>query len=306
MELTQYDKFSLCKGFYDLLSSGKTLKEKESTYANKINASVIISFYNKIEYLKLALAGFEIQSMKDFEIIIADDGSSKDVAEAVDKLADDFPLPVKHIWQEDNGFRKNRILNKAIIEAASDYLIFIDGDCVPHSRFVEEHLRHKENRAALTGRRVNLSHRITAELSEEKVKNRFLEMKFGKIIIDGIFGDSYDVEKGFYVKSEFLRNKLNKKKRGLLGCNMSMNKADLLAVNGFDERYKAPSIGEDSDLQYRLELNGVEIKSLNNIAVQYHLHHKLLPRKEENLILFEKVKASAKARTDFGIEKTER
>jgi len=269
-----------------------------------IDASVIISFYNKIDYLKLVLAGFEVQSVRNFEIIIADDGSNKEVAEAVDKLADNFPLPVKHIWQEDNGFRKNKILNKAILDSASDFIIFIDGDCVPHSRFVEEHLKHKKNKTALTGRRVNLSPKITSWLSAEKIKNRILEKNFGKVIIDGIFGNSYDVEKGFYLKSEFFRNFINRKKRGLLGCNMSMNKSDLLAVNGFDERYKAPSIGEDSDIQFRLELNGVEIKSLNNIAVQYHLYHKLLPRKEENLVLFEKVKVSNRAWTNSGIEKT--
>ncbi len=270
--------------------------------ANKINASVIISFYNKIEYLKLVLAGFEIQSAKNFEVIIADDGSRKEVTDTVNEIISSLPFEVKYLWQEDSGFRKNKILNKAILEAASDFIIFIDGDCIPHSHFVEEHIKHREEKSALTGRRVNLSAKITSLLTPEKIKNHYLEKGFVKLAADGIFGDSYDVEKGFYLKSEFLRKIINKKSRGLLGCNMSMNKADLLAINGFDERYEAPSIGEDSDLQFRLELNGVRIKSLNNIAVQYHLHHELLPRKEANLILFEEVKKSAKAKTDFGIK----
>jgi len=76
-----------------------------------------------------------------------------------------------------------------------------------------------------------------------------------------------------------------------------------MRINGFDERYEAPSIGEDSDVQYRLELNGIKIKSLNNIAVQYHLYHKLQERLKVNLELFEKVKESGLAFTQFGIEK---
>ncbi len=269
-----------------------------------MKATIIISFYNKINYLKLLFSGFELQSEQDFEVIIADDGSDKDVVNQIKKLVYEQRFPVKHLWHENLGFRKNKILNKAIVEANSDYIVFIDGDCVPHSKFVEEHIRNQEEKTALTGRRVNLSEKITNTLTPEKISERYLENRFHKIIFDGIFGKSYDVEKGFYLKSKLLSKSFNKKERGLLGCNMSMWKKDLLAINGFDERYVAPSIGEDSDLQFRLELKGVRIKSLNNIAVQYHLYHKLLPRKDENLQLFEKVKSSGKARTDFGIEKT--
>lgn len=75
-------------------------------------------------------------------------------------------------------------------------------------------------------------------------------------------------------------------------------------VNGFDERYVFPSIGEDSDLQFRLELNGIKIKSLNNIAIQYHLYHKLQERRKENLVLFDEVKKSRIAFTPYGIKKS--
>jgi len=122
------------------------------------------------------------------------------------------------------------------------------------------------------------------------------------MIEDGLFGKSDYVERGFYVENKFLRKFLNKKKRGLLGCNFSLFKKDMLAINGFDERYELPSIGEDSDVQFRLELNGVEIKSLNNIAVQYHLFHKLQDRPQKNLDLFAKIKESGLAFTPFGIK----
>lgn len=266
------------------------------------DVSVIISFYNKIDYLKLLFAGFERQTFRSFEIIIGDDGSREEVVEEIEKLTPQLSFPLKHLWQEDKGFRKNKMLNKTIIAAGAPYIIFIDGDCVPHKKFVKEHFDAAEKGVCLTGRRVNLSSKITSSLTEKNVKAGFLENSFN-IIPDGLFGNSFDVEKGFYFRNNFLRNYFNKKKRGLLGCNFSIYKEDIQKINGFDERYEAPSIGEDTDLQYRLELIGIKIKSLNNIAVQYHLHHKLQERLQKNLDLFNEVKKSGVSFTRYGIIK---
>lgn len=268
-----------------------------------MKASVIISFYQKIEYLKLVLAGFERQTEKDFEIIIADDGSDENVVKQIEELSKDISYRLTHVWQEDKGFRKNKILNQAIVSSNSDYLIFVDGDCVPHSKFVEEHLSAKNNNTCLTGRRVNLSQKFTGKLNTQNIKKGYLEKSFALMIFDGLFGKSNYVEKGFYTKNNFLRKIFNKKQRGLLGCNFSLFKEDLLSINGFDERYEAPSIGEDSDVQFRLELNGIKIKSLNNIAVQYHLFHNLQPRLQKNLDLFNSIKMQKTTFSPFGIKK---
>ena len=123
------------------------------------------------------------------------------------------------------------------------------------------------------------------------------------MIYDRNFGQSTYVEKGIYVRYALLRNILNKKYRGSVGCNFSLFKKDIIGINGFDERYEAPSVGEDTDIQYRLELSGVTIKSINNIAIQYHLYHKLLSRPEKNLKLFRTVKAWGNYFTPFGIKK---
>lgn len=269
-----------------------------------IDLSLIISFYNRIDYLKLVFAGLEIQTFKNFEVIIADDGSNETIVQELKELIQKVNLPVTHIWQEDKGFRKNKILNKAIVQSRSDYLVFIDGDCIPHSEFLREHFENREEKTCLTGRRVNLSRKITNRLNEQLVKEKFLEKNHFLILFDSIFGETVDFEKGIYIKSKTLRKFINKKPRGLLGCNFSVFKKDILAVNGFDERYENPSIGEDTDLQFRLELLGIKIKSLNNIAVQYHLYHKLQERKEENLKLFEEVKKSKIAFTPYGIQKS--
>jgi glycosyltransferase involved in cell wall biosynthesis len=268
-----------------------------------IKATVIAAFYNRLDYLKLVLAGFERQTEKIFELIIADDGSRADVVKEIEKIILSHSFPIKHVWQEDKGFRKNKILNKAITESESDYLIFIDADCVPHRSFIEGHLTFSTKTFSLTGRRVNLSEKITNLLSEKNVRNGFLEKNLFLLIKDGMFGKSFDVEKGFYFKNNFLLNFFNRKSRGLLGCNFSSFKEDLVKVNGFDERYEAPSVGEDSDIQFRLELSGKKIKSINHAAVQYHLYHKLQERPQRNLKLFELVKESKLAYTPFGIKK---
>jgi glycosyltransferase involved in cell wall biosynthesis len=268
-----------------------------------VKTSVIAAFYNNIKYLKLVLAGFERQTEKNFELIIADDGSTEEVVKEIESIASNYSFRLKHTWHPDKGFRKNKILNQAFLASESDYLIFIDSDCVPHSKFVEEHLNEKEVQKVLTGRRVNLSQKITNELTEQNVKDEFIEKNYLKIIDDGLFGKSYDVEKGFYFENKFLKKFFNKKYRGILGCNFSLYKKDLLDINGFDERYEAPSIGEDSDVEFRLGLNGLKVKSLNHIAVQYHLYHKLQERLQKNLDLFEDVKKARIAYTPFGLKK---
>lgn len=111
-------------------------------------ATVIAAFYNKIDYLKLVLAGFERQTTKEFELIIADDGSAENVVLEINKLKSHYTFPIKHIWQEDKGFRKNKILNKAITESETDYLIFIDADCIPHRGFVQPSSSARRRRAA--------------------------------------------------------------------------------------------------------------------------------------------------------------
>jgi len=268
-----------------------------------IKATVIAAFYNRLDYLKLVLAGFERQTTKNFELIIADDGSGSDIVDEIEKLSSNYSFPIKHTWQEDKGFRKNKILNKAIIESKSDYLIFVDADCIPHRGFADGHLKFAQKNVLLTGRRVNLSPKITKQLTEEKVLNGFPEKKYFKLIFDGLFGESVDVEKGFYSANKFILKVFNRKKRGILGCNFSLFKEDILKVNGFDERYVYPSMGEDSDLQLRLEMLGVKIISVNHATVQYHLYHKLQERHPENLELYAKVKNSGIAYTPFGLRK---
>ena len=264
--------------------------------------SLIIAFYNQPDYLTLVMAGLERQTLKDYEIIIADDGSNEQTVSQIQEMILQSELPIHHVWHEDHGFRKNRILNQAIQKAAGEYLVFIDMDCIPHREFMREHVVNGRAGVCLTGRRVNLSDKISQKLSPDLIREGYLENHIWQLIFDGLFGQSKDVEKGIYLKSSWLRGILNRKMRGILGCNFSVSKKDMLDVNGFDERYEAPSVGEDTDVQYRLELNDIRIKSVNHMAIQYHLYHPLQPRPKENLDLFKKIQASAQAFTSYGIQ----
>jgi glycosyltransferase involved in cell wall biosynthesis len=266
--------------------------------------SLIIAFYNKIDYLKLVLAGLERQTFTNFEIIIADDGSKEEIVSELKKIIETSSLTIRHIWHEDKGWRKNEILNKAVLIAHAPYLVFIDGDCIPHRDFIKEHIELSEENVCLTGRRVNLGQKITIGLTPQKVKNGWLEKNYITMLFHSFFRES-NIEKGVYIRNRNLRVFLNKEKRGILGSNFSLPKDILLKINGFDERYKTTGYGEDSDVQFRLELIGVVIKSLNYIALQYHLYHKELPRPQSGYDLLNQVKTEKEAFTRFGIQKLE-
>lgn len=119
--------------------------------------SLIISFYNKLDYLKLILASLEAQTFSDFEVVISDDGSSDKVCRELEDIIRKSDFPIKHVWHEDKGWRKNMILNKSITASRGDYLVFIDGDCILHPRCLEEHFNARRKNRIIAGRRVNLS-----------------------------------------------------------------------------------------------------------------------------------------------------
>lgn len=270
-----------------------------------LKASVIISVYNRFDFLQLVLAGLETQTERDFEVIISDDGSNEAFVSQLTQLRGDSSLRIRHNWHADEGFLKNRILNVSIRSAIGAQLIFLDGDCIPHPAFVAEHLAHGGPGRCLAGRRIDLSDRLTRQLTPTRIRNGILQSPATMLseLVSFLSRRTFHFMNGFYVTNSLLRRYFNRKERGLLGANFSVMKSDLEAINGFDERYTAPTFGEDSDVEFRLRLHNVYIIPVLNIAVTYHCHHKLLPRPEANKALYEQVVREAQAFTPYGLVK---
>lgn len=245
-------------------------------------ATLIISVYNKVNYLKLVLAGVARQSWKNFEVIIADDGSVDEMKDFIDNYRPSSKFPILHLWQEDSGFRKNKILNEAIKSASTGYFIFIDGDCVPHRYFVEAHLSERDANSVLCGSRVMLSENITNSLTQEKIINGHLEKLTFNIISDAIKGTATRLEEGIFIKNKHLRRIKNRKKVNILGSNFSIEKKYLEMINGFNEDYVGAGLGEDTDIQFRLSLLNLYFKSVKNYAILYHLYHSKTIESEKN------------------------
>jgi glycosyltransferase involved in cell wall biosynthesis len=137
-----------------------------------MQASVIFSTYNSEKWLEKVIIGFSVQTYKDFEIIIADDGSREATKNLIDKLRAEIDIPIVHVWQEDNGFQKSQILNKAIIASNSDYLIFTDGDCIPRKDFVQTHIDYREQGYFLSGGYFKLPMSISELISKDDIVNQ--------------------------------------------------------------------------------------------------------------------------------------
>lgn len=234
-----------------------------------ISSSLVISTYNSPKALELSLLSLLQQNILPDELIIADDGSKKETQELIEHYRRLLPLPVKHIWHEDDGFRKTVIMNKAMAQAKGDYIIQIDGDIIMHPYFIVDHLNHMQENNFIVGSRTLLNQTKTAELKKTK---QLSDMGFFSSGIDNRLNSLRIVplQRFFFTHQD--RNIFHGK-----GCNMSFWKKHFLAANGYDEAYMGWGL-EDTDLIVRLMHLGLHKKTLKFGAVAYHLHHKISSR----------------------------
>lgn len=232
--------------------------------------SIIITTYNAQEWLRKVLIGYTIQTEQDFEIVIADDGSTPETQKMLSSFTSKFKHPIIHVWQEDDGFQKSKILNKAIVNCNSDYLLFTDGDCIPRKDFVSMHLKNKEIGYFLSGGYFKLPMQISSLISENDIINQ------------NCFHLSWLKKNGF--KPNFKSSKLTKShlfaqfmnwitptKKSWNGHNSSGWKSDIIAINGFNQDMKYG--GLDRELGERLFNNGMLSKQIRYSAICVHLDH---------------------------------
>lgn len=237
-------------------------------------ASVLVSTYNRPEHLDRCLEGFRHQTERDFEVLVADDGSGPATREVIERHAKDYPVSLRHVWQPDEGFRKCRILNQASREASAAYLVYTDSDCVPHRRFVEMHLRYRAPGRYLVGRSVKWGPRRTHAIDLGDVAaGRHARIGL-RDLWENARGANRNVPYGFFLPGDasFRLVQRLKKNRNLRGGNCSLWKSDLERVNGWNEDFESWGL-EDVELGYRLRLAGVEPMLVVNRAVTFHLWH---------------------------------
>ena len=195
------------------------------------------------------------------------------------------------------------MLNKAVSAASAPYLVFIDGDCIPHRDFLRDHWEHRRSGTLLSGRRVNWSKEISDAVTLEHVRSGAFERLSLTILADGLQARSANLEDGVRIQSRLIRRLLTSNRPRILGCNFSVDKELLEKVNGFNEDYKAPGLGEDSDLAFRLQLTGVNLLTLRNIAILFHLYHPRTVVGEANQRLYDAIVAAANPICRNGLRK---
>ncbi len=237
--------------------------------------SVIVTTYNRPDALSLVLQGLALQTNKDFEVLIADDGSTTETKTLIDNTQWNFPI--KHIWHEDQGFRAALIRNLAVKQAQGDYLIFIDGDCVPRSDFIERHSELAERGWFVAGSRLLLNPSLTEEaVTGSKNILRWNFLHWFKMRVTGGCNRILPL-----IYLPFLpRKRKSQEWRGAKTCNLAMWRDDFNRVKGFNEQF----IGwgyEDSDLVVRLIKAGVRRKQGQYAVTVLHLWHKENDRQHE-------------------------
>ncbi|TBN06413.1 glycosyltransferase [Hyunsoonleella flava] len=269
-----------------------------------IDISVIISTYNMPEWLEKVLWSYQFQTYKNFEVVIADDGSTDDTKSLITNIASKVDYPINHVWHPDNGFQKTIILNKATVAAKGDYLVYTDGDCIARNDFLEVHFNKRQKGYFLSGGYFKLPMSISEMITKEDIEQQ----------------TCFDIQwlKKNGLKSSFKNNKITSSgiKEAMLnnftpttatwnGHNASGWKKDIIEANGYDERMQYG--GEDRELGERLFNAGIKAKQIRYSAICLHLDHERGYVKPEMIAKNKQIRAETKKkkikRTEYGITK---
>ena len=235
-----------------------------------MRCSLIVTTYNRPDALVAVLHGLSAQTDRGFEILIADDGSTEDTAIQVARAIVSMDIPVRHLWQEDRGFRAGAVRNLAIDAARGEYLVFLDGDCVPRPGFVAAHRRLATRGWFVAGNRILLSQAFTARmLTRGTPFHAWSLAHWGGVRLVGGINRFLPLLDGF---DGAWRNVSPQRWQGARTCNLAVWREDLITVNGFDERYTGWG-HEDADLAIRLIRAGIQRRDGRFATAVLHLWH---------------------------------
>lgn len=234
--------------------------------------SLIVATYDRPGVLELVLASLERQTYDDFDVVIADDGSGPEIKALVEAWGERAGRRVIHVHQDDLGFRKTIIANRAVAESGSDYLVFIDADCILHHRFMERHVLRRKPGQVLSGRRVMLDPELSARLSIDDIRTA----RFEKPAFWWKHAKAHDRRNGLYAPALYGWRGGWSREYAILGSNFSLHRKDFSLVNGYDEAILGRGM-EDINLRTRLLNAGVAVRCISQEALQYHCHHNAAP-----------------------------
>ncbi len=237
--------------------------------ASKI--SVIVTTYNRPDALTAVIEACFAQDDPHFEIIIADDGSTNNTRDCVEALRARSPVPLRHVWQPDEGFRAARVRNLGTLAASGDYIVFLDGDCIPARNFVSQHRRLARPGFLVSGSRVLVSEQYTNTLLASRIDlQRLGAIERLRLRLAGHFNKFLQT---VLILPDLGRERRKFTWRRIKSCNLAVWRGDLDRVNGFDESFTGWG-HEDSDLVVRLFNAGVLRKDGAFATEVYHLWHR--------------------------------
>jgi glycosyltransferase involved in cell wall biosynthesis len=234
-----------------------------------ITLALIINTFNQPDYLSRVLQAVSRQSVLPDEVLLADDGSGNETKAVFDQWRTAQKFRCEHAWQEHQGFRRARALNQAVAWARGSYLVFLDGDTIPHPRFVADHRALAGASRFVQGHRALIGEKAAAWFGE----NDFSADRRRALLQNQISG----LRNSF--RWPFAFRKINHRLRGIRGCNLAIWRSDLVRVNGYNEAF----VGwgrEDTELVVRLKNSGVRRLDVRGRALCYHLWHPPVSRAE--------------------------
>mgnify|MGYP002725745282 CR=1 FL=1 len=229
-----------------------------------MKVTVVVPTYNRPDALVKVIEGLLHQTRLPDEIIIADDGSKDETKRKILKYLAHKSVRIKHVWQEDKGFRAARIRNKAIIRSTGDYIVLLDGDCIPEKHFIEDHTDLAREGCFFQGKRV-----LVNEQAADAFDYRDCNTMSRRITLSAK-GDL--ANRHHILRVPMWPSRTTKKLSGAKSCNMGFFKTDLVAVNGFNHAFEGWG-REDSELVVRLFKYGLLRRENRFRAICYHLWH---------------------------------
>lgn len=264
--------------------------------------ATVVATYNWPGALDRVLASLASQTYRNVEVIVADDGSGSETADLVNRWSGRAPFPVRHVWQEDEGFRAAAIRNRAVAASEAGYILFLDGDCVVRPDFLARHAALADPGRFVAGNRVLLSREFSERIISQRIDvSAWTDRRW---VSERLSGGLTRWLPLLRLPPGAWRDRAPRAWEGAKTCNLGIWRSDFLAVNGLDERYTGWGY-EDSDLVIRLIRHGVSRRDGRLGTTVLHLWHQERERvgTEQNLARLAAIQENPEVRAELGVDR---